>query len=348
MQFARAYGLLDPEAHFRPTTGDTLFDLASVTKLFTTTAFMALVEAGHVGLDDPVQTVLPEFSGERPIAAYEDPLTPGAWVTVDVSAPSVQAEDVTFRHLLSHSAGLPAWRPLYRQDSADAARRMALTTFFSYPVGTHSVYSDIGFILLGLSIERLTGLPLDRAIGELVLLPLGLHHTMFRPLLTTPEVEVAATEECRWRGRRIVGEVHDENAAGLGGVAGHAGLFSTAADVARLGQMYVDRLRSPDRGRPLLQAVTVEEMTRLQAQDGDVRRGLGFALWSPDPEASGNAFGEGAFGHGGFTGTSLWVDPKRELVVALLTNRVYYGRDAGGIGEFRINLHRAIVRAFEK
>ena len=116
---------------------------------------------------------------------------------------------------------------------------------------------------------------------------------------------VASTEFCAWRGRRIVGEVHDENAAGLGGVAGHAGLFSTAADLGIFGQVFLDD------GRPLLLAGTVAEMTRLQAHDGDVRRGLGFALWSPDPEASGSPFGAGAFGHTGFTGTSLWVDPKR-------------------------------------
>jgi len=100
-----------------------------------------------------------------------------------------------------------------------------------------------------------------------------------------------------------------------------------------------------DRGRPILQPATVAEMTRLQAQDGDVHRGLGFALWSPDPEASGNAFGPAAFGHTGFTGTSLWIDPSRELVVAVMTNRVYYGRDAGGILAFRVGLHRAIVEA---
>ncbi len=340
-QFAAAYGWLDPETRLRPVTTDTLFDLASVTKLFTVTAFMALVEAGRVGLDQPVQTVLSEFSGLRPIQPYEDPLAPGQWVKVDAEtiAGTVDAGAVTFRHLLAHTSGLPAWRPLYREPSPDAARRMALGTFFSYPVGSRTVYSDIGLILLGLSIEQLTGLTLERAIARLVSEPLGLQHTRFLPVGGTVTVQAAPTEECRWRGWRIVGEVHDENAAGLGGVAGHAGLFSTAGDVARLGQMYLDR------GRPVLQPATVEEMTRLQAQDGDVRRGLGFALWSPDPEASGHAFGPAAFGHTGFTGTSLWIDPSRELVVAVMTNRVYYGRDAAGILAFRVDLHRAIVEA---
>jgi len=341
VQFAASYGWLDPETRLRPVTPDTLFDLASVTKLFTVTAFMVLVEAGRVGLDQAVQTVLPEFSGPRPIQPYEDPLAPGQWVQVETGTASaeVDAGMVTFRHLLAHTSGLPAWRPLYREPSPDAARRMAFDTFFSYPVGSRTVYSDIGLILLGLSIEQLTGLPLDQAIARLVSEPLGLQHTRFLPVGGTVTVQAAPTEECRWRGRRIVGEVHDENAARLGGVAGHAGLFSTAGDVARLGQMYLDR------GRPILQPATVAEMTRLQAQDGDVHRGLGFALWSPDPEASGNAFGPAAFGHTGFTGTSLWIDPSRELVVAVMTNRVYYGRDAGGILAFRVGLHSAIVEA---
>ena len=341
VQFAASYGWLDPETRLRPVTPDTLFDLASVTKLFTVTAFMVLVEAGRVGLDQAVQTVLPEFSGPRPIQPYEDPLAPGQWVQVETGTASaeVDAGMVTFRHLLAHTSGLPAWRPLYREPSPDAARRMAFDTFFSYPVGSRTVYSDIGLILLGLSIEQLTGLPLDQAIARLVSEPLGLQHTRFLPVGGTVTVQAAPTEECRWRGRRIVGEVHDENAARLGGVAGHAGLFSTAGDVARLGQMYLDR------GRPILQPATVAEMTRLQAQDGDVHRGLGFALWSPDPEASGNAFGPAAFGHTGFTGTSLWIDPSRELVVAVMTIRVYYGRDAGAILAFRVGLHGAIVEA---
>lgn len=346
-RFSASYGWLDPEARRHPVADDTLFDLASVTKLFTVTAFMALVEAGRVGLDQPVQAVLPEFAGVRPIRPYEDPLAPGRWVQVAAEAAAeVDAGTVTFRHLLAHTSGLPAWRPLYREPTPDMARRMALDTFFSYPVGGRTVYSDIGLILLGLSVERLAGQPLDAAIARLVCEPLGLRHTRFLPIGGAADARAAApacaaTEVCRWRGRRIVGEVHDENAAGLGGVAGHAGLFSTAGDTARLGQMYLDG------GRPVLRPSTVAEMTRLHAQDGDVRRGLGFALWSPDPEASGNAFGPAAFGHTGFTGTSLWIDPTRDLVVAVMTNRVYYGRDAAGILAFRVALHRAIVEAVD-
>ena len=131
-------------------------------------------------------------------------------------------------------------------------------------------------------------------------------------------------------------------------------MFSTAADVAALGQMYLaagsadeatTRPADPPGGRTLLRPETVAGMTRLQAEDGDTRRGLGFALWSPDPSAAGHPLGPGAYGHTGFTGTSLWIDPGRGLVVACLTNRVYYGRDAQGIMAFRVALHRAIVEA---
>lgn len=347
---SRAYGWLDPETQQRPTQLDTLFDLASVTKLFVVTAFMTLVEQGQVALDQPARTVLPEFDGLRPIYAYDDPLRPGEQVqVVPPTEAKVDAGRVTFRHLLSHNSGLPAWRPLYKEGSPQAARQLALTTYFSYPTGTRAIYSDIGLILLGMSIERLTGLALDQVVHQCVAMPLGLVRTGYRPIghqrtgsdPQPPALNIAPTEVCKWRNRRIVGEVHDENAAGLGGVAGHAGIFSTATDTARLGQMYLER------GAPLLSAQTVVEMTRVQAEDGMTRRGLGFALWCADPEASGNPFSPRAFGHTGFTGTSLWIDPERDLVVACLTNRVYYGRDASDILAFRVALHRAIVKVVD-
>lgn len=341
--YKRAYGWLDPATHQHPTTRDTLFDLASVTKLFVATSFMRLVEAGQVGLDQPVMTVLPAFCGERPIAAYEDPLQSGATVQIVEGGGTVDAGAVTFRHLLTHTAGLPAWRPLFRQADRTQAETMALTTFFSYPIGTQIVYSDIGLILLGMAVAQLTGQELAAAVRSLVLAPLGLMQTRYLPIgaQACDPAQVAPTEQCQWRQRRIVAEVHDENAAKLGGVSGHAGLFSTAGEVARFGQLFLDG------GAPLLQPATVTEMRRVQAQAGDLRRGLGFLLWSPDPEASSNPFSQRAFGHTGFTGTSLWIDPERELVVALLTNEVYHGRVNRRIGQLRVAVHKAIVQAVD-
>ncbi|MBL8093890.1 MAG: serine hydrolase [Anaerolineales bacterium] len=334
--FARAMGDLDPETRQRPVHADTRFDLASVTKLFVTTAFMRQVETGSVTLATPVSAILPAFSGVRPIGPYEDPLQTGRFITI-AEGGLVDAGATTFRQLLTHTSGLPAWRPLFRQSEAEAARALAFATHFAYPPGTRVIYSDIGLILLGLALERLTGLTLAAAVRRSVTDPLGLSHTGYRPAL---DVTCAPTEICAWRGRRVVGEVHDENAARLGGVSGHAGLFSTAADVAGFGQSFLDG--------SLLHRATIAEMAREQAVDGTLRRGLGFQLWSPDPEASGFPFGPMAFGHTGFTGTSLWIDPDQALVVALLTNRVYHGRAPGGIARLRVALHQAIVSACQE
>lgn len=341
-----AMGSLDPETKSRPVDHETLYDLASVTKLFSATAFMTLVEEGKISIDDPVKTVLPEFSGARPIQPYENPLDWGKMVSVPplaegekrgAKANTVDADQVTFRNLLIHNSGLPAWRAFKDQPDADSAIRLALETFFSYPLGERVVYSDVGLILLGLAVSRLAGSPLNAVISERVTQPLGLS-AHFQPAAPLSSIQnFAPTEFCKWRGRRIVGEVHDESAWRLGGVAGHAGMFAHARDVAKFGQSFLDA--------SVLKRETIVEMTRLQAEFNDVRRGLGFALWSPDPEASSHPFSPSTYGHTGFTGTCLWIDPKRQLVVAFLTNEVYNGRENRGIADLRVQVHRAIVES---
>lgn len=341
-----AMGSLDPETKSRPVDHETLYDLASVTKLFSATAFMTLVEEGKISIDDPVKTVLPEFSGARPIQPYENPLDWGKMVSVPplaegekrgAKANTVDADQVTFRNLLIHNSGLPAWRAFKDQPDADSAIRLALETFFSYPLGERVVYSDVGLILLGLAVSRLAGSPLNAVISERVTQPLGLS-AHFQPAAPLSSIQnFAPTEFCKWRGRRIVGEVHDESAWRLGGVAGHAGMFAHARDVAKFGQSFLDA--------SVLKRETIVEMTRLQADFNDVRRGLGFALWSPDPEASSHPFSPSTYGHTGFTGTCLWIDPKRQLVVAFLTNEVYNGRENRGIADLRVQVHRAIVES---
>jgi serine-type D-Ala-D-Ala carboxypeptidase len=343
-----AMGFLDPETKTRTVNDETLFDLASVTKLFTTTAFMTLVKQGKVSVDDPVRSVLPEFSGERPIQPYENPLDWGKMVSVPplpvgdgqgVRVSSVYADQVTFRNLLAHNSGLPAWRAFKDQPDAESAIRLALDTFFSYPTGERVLYSDVGLILLGLAVSKLAGSPLDKTIYQRVTKPLGLS-AHFRPAAPLHSKQnIAPTEFCKWRGRRIVGEVHDESAWRLGGVAGHAGMFAHARDVAAFGQSFLDA--------SLLRRETIAEMIRLQAEFDGTRRGLGFALWSPDPEASSNPFSPATFGHTGFTGTCLWIDPSRALVVALLTNDVYGGRDERGIADLRVQIHQAIVESVD-
>lgn len=331
-----AFGFIDPETRTRPTRLDSLFDLASLTKLYTTTAFMTLVEEGRIQLDDPLCLVLPEFRGMRPIAPYENPLAWNETIQVSNARENVDAARITFRQILAHNSGLPAWRPFKDQPDSESAYRMALETPFAYPPGERVLYSDVGLILLGLAISRLLNLPLDEAIQERVTRPLGLSATRFLPPGSVRDCSnIAPTEFCAWRGRRICGEVHDENAWRLGGVAGHAGLFSNALEVAAFGQSFLDA--------SLLRRETIAEMTGLQAESGAVRRGIGFALWSPDPQASSNPFSQRTFGHTGFTGTSVWIDPARALVVALLTNDVYGGRHGRGIAELRVQVHRAIA-----
>jgi CubicO group peptidase (beta-lactamase class C family) len=201
------------------------------------------------------------------------------------------------------------------------------------------VYSDIGLILLGFAIEKITGQSLDQVIRERVTQPLDLRSIGYGPI---PCENVAPTEFYAHQNRRMCGEVHDENAWSLGGVAGHAGLFGCAHDLATFGEMYRQG------GAPLLKKETVDEMTRLQAQDGAVRRGIGFALWSSDPGSASNPLSDRSYGHTGFTGTSLFIDPKRDLVAAILTNRVYYGRNnADALSVFRIELHRTICESID-
>jgi serine-type D-Ala-D-Ala carboxypeptidase len=351
--FEGGYGWLNPASRSRPTPTGTLFDLASLTKLFTATAFLRLVEQGKVQIDQPVAAVMPEFAGLRAIGGTEDPLTKRP-LPADPrwSGEMVDAGTVTFRHLLTHTSGLPAWRSLYRicgplpapeppqpAEIADRHSRAldAITGFpFIYPPGQDYVYSDIGLILLGFAVERLYGAGLDRTIRELVCTPLGIG-ACFNP---DPALSsrIAATEEDPWRMRRLRGEVHDENAAGLGGVAGHAGLFGEAADLCRLGQLY---LRG---GRQLLSPELVAESTRQHyvSRDG-VRRGLGWLLRSDPDSSCSSAFSLSSFGHTGFTGTSLWCDPERDLVVVLLTNRVYYGRSPQGISALRPKVHQLVI-----
>ncbi len=347
-----SFGFLDPETRARPTEPTTRFDLASISKLFTAVAFMTLVEEGRAGLDQPVAEVLPEFGGRRPIAPYPDPLRPGHFIAVAPQAEGeqVDAGAVTFRQLLSHSAGLPAWLPLWKLAAEwegqftpdDAQRRLRETIFaapFAYPPGATVVYSDIGLLLVGFAVERLTGATLREAVRERITAPLGLAAITYGPI---PCAMAAPTEFYAHHGRRMCGEAHDENAFAFGGVAGHAGLFGTAHELTAFGEALRGALAGA-RETPLRRR-TLAEMTRLQAQAGDTRRGLGFALRSPDPQAMSYALSESAFGHLGFTGGALWIDPARALVFTCLTNRVYYGRAGEDtITPFRAALARAIA-----
>jgi CubicO group peptidase (beta-lactamase class C family) len=293
------------------------FDLASITKVFAGTALLALFDQRRFALDDPVVSIIPEFAGQDP-----------------------RRTSVTFRHLLGHSSGLPAHVSFRDEVGAHAILARVCATPLSSSPGRSVTYSDLGFILVGAAIERLSGTPLAEAMSRFVTDPLGLPDVRYCP---PPELrsEIVCTERDSWRGRLLQGEVHDENCWSMGGVSAHAGLFASCADVAELGEAY--RLEgATDSGR-VLSRHAAALATRECARDIDERRGLAWGLRISDRQSCGTRFGPDSFGHTGYTGTSLWVDPDRSLTVALLTNRVYFTRDPVPIYDFRRAVHEAVV-----
>jgi len=329
-QAAHGFAQVTPAA--RSATVETLYDLASLTKVLAALPVaLGLWERGRLELDAPVRSVVPEFGG-------------GA------------KDAVTFRHLLAHTSGLPAWKALYlaARDRAGVLAALCATPLQAAP-GTVVEYSDLGILLLGAAIERLTGQRIDRLVREIVVEPLGLAQTMYtpppalRPRCAATEVGNAyerekVGEEGRafpWRQEVLVGEVHDGNAHyALGGIAPHAGLFSTAWEVATIAFQWL-------RPGGLLTAATIEEATADQraGAQGDPR-GLGWVLSCEGTFFAG--LGSRAFGHTGFTGTSVAVDPDEDLVVVLLTNRVHLGGENTKIQEFRPRFHRAVRGALRR
>jgi CubicO group peptidase (beta-lactamase class C family) len=352
-----AWGWIDPEARTIPAHPGTLFDLASVTKLFTVTAFLSL--AGNK-LDDPLIDIIPEFgiSGPRGMDGGIDPHSKIPLpIPNSVKGQTVDPTRVTFRHLLTHTSGLSPWRDVFnaagpapvRPDQVDpipcyerwrrGLEMICQAPFVGHPGEGVVRYSDLGLMLLGKTVSRLHGTRLDEAIRDRVLNPLGLSSLTFNPLQAgLSRHEIAPTEnDPDWRGRRCWGEVHDENACGLGGVAGHAGLFGTAQDVAAFGQAWLEndpRLQTP--------ADIMELAKQEHAETGGMRRGLGWMLRARENASAGDILSLDTYGHTGFTGTSIWIDPRRDLVVACLTNSVYPGRGKPGTHEFRRAVHNWI------
>lgn len=306
-------------------TPDTLFDIASLTKVIaTTTMAMLLDERGRLELDRPVADYLPEFTNRPELVNRDD----------------AARKKVTSRHLLAHNSGLPAYCPYYRSAGTG---EMLLRALFDTPVecepGTRMLYSDPGVILLGKVLERIAGEPLDQFFGREIAEPLGLVHTGFCPPRRLRPF-IAPTElDGDFRKRLVQGEVHDENAWVLGGVAGHAGLFSTSGDVARFAQMMLEEGQVG--GHPFLQRKTIRSFLERQGPEG---RRLGWDLPTPGG-STGSHFPATSFGHLGYTGASLWIDPENQLYVALLNNRVYPTRENKKISEFRPRIHNAVVEA---
>lgn len=354
----RAWGWIDPETQTHPCTVDTHFDLASLTKLFTTNAFLTWMHHHGFSLDDPLEMLIPEFSasGERPVGGGVDPHTKAPLPILEgMQGKTVNPSHVTFRHLLTHTSGLPAWLPVYqaagdpppppgeidplsREERWRRALAYLVNTPFVNEPGVEVRYSDIGLMLLGEALSRMTYGD-DLATSIVVAAGMGLDFGFLTEAVSDEKRwTITPTElDSGWRKRRVWGEVHDENACGVGKVAGHAGLFAPAHKVALLGIRW---LKSAEMLTPHLH----RQATREHARTGDERRGLGWMIKSPVNSSAGERFSPDSYGHTGFTGTSLWIDPERELVVALLTNRVYYGRERVGIHDVRRAVHDCLAK----
>ncbi len=348
--FHRAYGWIDPEQQTGQVHRQTLFDIASLSKLFTATVLMQALQTNQLGLQTPITRVLPEMQGKHPLLPGIDPHSKQVQPQDPALAhKKVDAGQITFWHLLTHTSGLAAWEnlcndahnsppPFPQHLPAKITQRrikhLLRTPRFVYLPGTRFLYSDLGFILLGEAVTRLTGKSLQDSVITTVCEPLGMKFCTYRPLTCYSQQQIAPTEYCPWRQRRLWGEVHDENASCLGGIAGHAGLFASASDVSCLGHAMLKARASN---------TFLSEMTHEQYHWQGVRRGLGWQLASDFDNPVGPGFSPHSFGHTGFTGTSLWVEPEQQLVITLLTNRVYYGRNSEPITQFRMRLHSFIA-----
>jgi len=312
------YGVDDP----RPVDSATVYDIASLTKVIgLTTACMLLVQEGRLDLDAPVQRYVPEFQGAG-------------------------KERVTIRLLLTHSAGMHWWRPLFRE-ATDRAGAIALvdTAPLDTTPGTRFVYSDLGAILLMQAVERITGERIDHYLARRVFEPLGMTSTRYLPPETWRS-RIAPTEiDTVFRHRLLRGEVHDENAGRMDGVSGHAGLFSNTLDLARFAAWLMATRRGE--ANPLgLDSQTVVQFTTRQRIPPGSTRALGWDTPSDSGYSSaGSKLSRTSFGHTGFTGTSIWMDPDRDLFIILLTNRVNPSRANTRILEVRAHVAELVADA---
>jgi CubicO group peptidase (beta-lactamase class C family) len=327
----RAFGSAALVPAREPARLETIYDLASLTKpLATVTAVLCLVRDGRLAVEDRLAGHVGELTGSA-------------------------IGEATVYHLLTHSSGLPAWRPLYERIAEEdrrmpgllgspAAEQLALTLIKQEPLeappGARSVYSDLGFILLGMVVERVAGESLPAYCRRSVFEPMQAPLCFLGPgsADSTDRALVAPTEDDPWRGRLLRAEVHDENACALGGVAGHAGLFGTAAAVSAV----VSRWLDSHAGRSsLLPPDLVRRFTA--RQDGIAGSSWALGWDTPStPSSSGSRFSPASFGHLGYTGTSIWVDPTVELEVVLLSNRVHPTRRNEAIQQFRPMIHDLI------
>lgn len=319
-EFHKAFGTYTYDKNSKQVTTNTIYDLASLTKVIaTTTAAMICKDKNLFNLDDKVSKYIPEFSSNK-------------------------KENVTIKNLLLHNSGLPAWKKFWEvyDNPADLLNDI-YTSGLEYETGTKTVYSDLGLITLGKVIEKVSGKSLSDFCNEEIFIPLGMNDTYFIPP-DSLKYRIAPTElDSYWRKRLLVGEVHDETSSLLNGIAGHAGLFSTAQDIHNL--LIAILNKGNYNGRQIIKESTVELFTK---KHDNSPRALGWDVKSPQGSSAGKFFSDRSFGHTGFTGTSAWIDPVRKLFVIFLTNRVHPTRENTKIIKVRPQLHNAVIKAFEK
>ena len=335
-----AFGFLSNKS-MEKATKTTCYDLASLTKpLITSVAIMLLIEQGRIEIGEKIEKYLPEFVGNR-------------------------KEQITIGHLLSNSAGLPSYRPYYKRllemeayesghilckkEAKENIYRFICNESLDYEPGTRSLYSDLGFMLLGFLVEKVSGLTLDEYCEKWIFRPLGLVSTFFNDLSRREESKslinkftFAPTEECPWRKKLLYGEVHDDNAYAMGGVAGHAGLFSTASDIHILVKALYESY-SKDCHDNFISSAIINMFFKKQDIVGSTWR-LGWDSPSAKNSTAGNLFSDNSIGHTGFTGTSLWIDLRQSIWIIVLSNRVSPTRDNNKFRQFRPKLHDIIMR----
>lgn len=316
--YGKAYGHYIYSSNSPKMNLNTLFDLASVSKVIgTTSAAMILYDRGKLKLDEKVATYLPEFGNHG-------------------------KEKITVRNLLLHNSGLPAFKKYY--DIFNTGKQVIddiMNTKLIYEPGTKYVYSDLGMITLQKVIERISGTTLDKFLEKNLFKPLGMNNTMYNPPPSLKQ-KCAPTEiDTFYRMRPLQGEVHDERAYMLGGVAGHAGLFSTAPDLAKFFHMMLNGGKY--NGKQIIKKSTIDEWTTRQSDQSS--RGIGWDTKSVKGSSFGTKFSTNSYGHTGYTGTSVWVNKDTGIFVILLTNRVYPTRKNRKIIKFRPIIHDAIYDA---
>ena len=318
--YNKAFGTFDYDPYSRRVESNTIYDLASVTKVVATTnAIMKLTQEGKLKLEDRVATYIPQFAQNG-------------------------KDSITIYNLMVHNSGLPAWRKYYEfcpttQCVLDSIYASPLV----YKTGDTTIYSDLGLITVGKVIEKISGTTLNRYVDSVFFKPLGMSNTMFNPPAWLQD-RIAPTEvDTHWQktNRAIRGRVHDENAAVLGGVSGHAGLFSTASDFAVMMQMLLNG--GTYSGRRYLQEETVRQFTTRQSEKSS--RAIGWDTKTSDRSFSGRLTSMSTYLHTGFTGTSVVVDPERNLIIIFLTNRVHPTRSNTRIFDVRPKVHEAVVEA---